>query len=173
MAYRIPFTGLKNGKHTFEYDINERFFSEYDYSLVKNGEIKVALELDKQETMLILLFRITGHIYLDCDVCLAKYPMSVDLSERVIAKFGEQGDDDEDEDIIYLGRNDHEIDISGLIYEYVNLSAPYISRCGDEGNTRWCDKEMIERLRSLSANEEKSTAEPDPRWEALKKIKKN
>jgi hypothetical protein len=55
----------------------------------------------------------------------------------------------------------------------VNLSVPYISRCGDEGNTQWCDNEMIDRLKSLSAGEEKSTEEPDPRWEALKKIKKN
>lgn len=136
--------------------------------------MRVVLELDKQETMLILVFRITGEISLNCDVCLANYPYPVDLTERVIAKFGGEPVDDDSEEIIVLGRNDHEIDVSGLIYEVVNLSVPYINRCGDEGNTQWCDKEMISRLQSLAPAEEQQTEqEPDPRWEALKKIKKN
>lgn len=172
--YRIPFTGLKPGRHNFEFDIDEKFFREFEYSLVKNGELKAELELDKQETMLILNFHIKGRIFLTCDLCLAGFPLEIEIRERQIAKFSNDSNlEDDTEEIIVLNRNEHEIDVSTLIYEYINLAVPYINRCGDEGNTEWCDKEMIGKLRSLSGEKEDKDEHADPRWEILKKIKKN
>ena len=52
--FSIPFTGLKIGKHQFEFEIDKSFFDAFEYSLVKEGHLKAAVELDKQETMLIL-----------------------------------------------------------------------------------------------------------------------
>jgi uncharacterized protein len=170
--YKIPFTGLKVGKHLFELEAGEAFFQEFDYSLVKNANLKVELELDKQETMIILFFHIRGEIFHTCDVCLSEYPSQVDISERQIVKFGTGESEDDTEEILILNRNEHEIDVSTLIYEYVNLAVPYISRCEDAGNTQWCDTEMIEKLNKLSQNEEEKDS-ADPRWDALKKIKNN
>ena len=167
-TYSIPFTGLKPGKHDFEYEITNAFFDEFEYSLVKKAELKCSVELEKQETMLILNFHITGKIDLTCDKCLAEYPQQVDINEQQIAKFSEE-EVDEDE-IITLTKNDHEINIAGLIYEYVNVAAPFIAVCGDEGNTPYCDKEMIARLNELSADGGQDD-KTDPRWDALKKIK--
>jgi len=56
--YSIPFTGLKLGVHNFEFEVNDAFFGEFEYSLVKSGSLKVELELDKQETMMFLHFYI-------------------------------------------------------------------------------------------------------------------
>ncbi len=173
LQYNIPFTGLKLGKHLFEFDIDEVFFREFEYSLVKNGKLTVRLELDKQETMLLLDFTIEGTIFSSCDVCLADYPNQVIIRERQIAKFGDVSDEDDQEEIILLSRNDHAINVSTLIYEYINLAVPYISRCDDEGNTQWCDKEMIDKLKQLSVNEKQEESNGDPRWEALKNIKNN
>lgn len=75
----------------------------------------------------------------------------------------------DDEDIIILAKNDHEIDISGLIYEYINVALPFINVCDNEGNTPYCDKEMLDKLNKFSANEDND--ETDPRWDALKNIK--
>jgi uncharacterized metal-binding protein YceD (DUF177 family) len=170
--YRIPFTGLKVGKHSFDLEVNEEFFKEYEYSLVKNAKLKVDLELDKQETMLILQFHIVGEIFLTCDVCLSDFPSLVDIKERQIVQFGAADIEDDTEEIIVLDRNEHEVDIAPLIYEYVNLAVPYVSRCEDPGNMQWCDKEMLEKLNKLSGKEQENESE-DPRWEALKKIKNN
>ncbi|HEY1024194.1 MAG TPA: DUF177 domain-containing protein, partial [Sphingobacteriaceae bacterium] len=114
----------------------------------------------------------TGDIFLNCDVCLSDFPSAIDIEERQIAKFShdEHLEDDTDE-IIVLNKNDHEIDVSGLIYEYINLAVPYINRCGDEGNTQWCDKEMIGKLKDMSGDKDETNS-ADPRWEALKNIKK-
>lgn len=171
--YRVPFSGLKLGKHEFDYEIDERFFSEFEYSLVKDGKLTVALTLEKQETMLILDFHIRGEIFPACDVCLANFPSVIDVEERMLAKYTDENLEDDTEEIIVLNRNDYEIDVAPLIYEYITLAVPYINRCDDEGNTTYCDKEMIARLEQLaSPTEEQETTDDDPRWEALKKIKK-
>ena len=167
--YSIPFTGLKLGKHQFEYHITDAFFNEFEYSLVKKADLKCLVELDKQETMLILNFDIKGSIFANCDRCLAQYPQPVIVREQQIAKFSGE-DDGDDEEIIILTKNDNEIDISGLIYEYITVAVPFIKTCGNEGKTPYCDKEMLARLKDLSANSEQSAS--DPRWEALKKFNK-
>ncbi len=171
--YSIPFTGLKLGVHEFEFQVDNAFFSEFEYSIVKSGNLKVELELEKQETMLILQFHISGEMKLSCDVCLADYPYQVEINERQIAKFSADEDLEADtEEIIVLSRNENEINVASLVYEYINLAAPYISRCEDEGNTQWCDLEMIAKLEQLSGKQKEENNDADPRWEALKKIKK-
>lgn len=175
LQYSIPFTGLKTGIHEFGFEVDDVFFNEFEYSLVKSGKLKVRLNLDKQETMMILHFHISGEIKLACDVCLSDYPLQVDIKERQIAKFTDQEDLENDtEEIIVLKRSESEINVATLIYEYINLAAPYISRCEDEGNTPWCDSEMIEKLKQLApgTKEIKEEEIADPRWEALKNIKK-
>ncbi|WDZ99263.1 YceD family protein [Mucilaginibacter sp. SJ] len=168
--YSIPFTGLKLGKHQFEYDIQDDFFDEFEYSLVKKATLHCEVELDKQETMLILNFKIDGTIDTTCDRCLSQLPQQVDITEQQIAKFSDELID-EDEEIITLGKNDHEIDVAGLIYEYINVAVPFISVCDNEGETPYCDKETLEKLNSFSANGEQSE-QTDPRWDALRKMNK-
>ena len=171
--YSIPFTGLKLGVHQFEFEVNDSFFKEFEYSLVKSGRLKVALDLEKQETMMILHFQIQGSIGLGCDVCLADYPYLVDFKEMQIVKLsGDDNLEDDTEEIVVLKRNETEINVATLIYEFINLSAPYISRCEDEGNTEWCDREMIAKLEQLAPGPKEKIDDADPRWEALKNIKK-
>ncbi len=166
----IPFTGLKLGKHQFEYVVTDAFFDEFEYSLVKKANLKCSVELDRQETMIILNFRITGTIDANCDRCLAPYPQPVDISEQQVAKFSEEAIG-EDEEIIILTKNDHEINIAGLIYEYINVALPFITVCNDEGNTPYCDREMLGSLNKLTANTEQNE-QVDPRWDALKNLNK-
>ncbi|GAB2702478.1 DUF177 domain-containing protein [Mucilaginibacter koreensis] len=167
--YSIPFTGLKLGKHEFDYVITDAFFNEFEYSLVKKADVQCHVELDKQETMLILNFHIKGTVGMNCDRCLASFPLPLDLKEQQIAKFAE-AEVDQDEEIITLSKNDHEIDIAGLIYEYITVAVPFIATCGNEGNTPYCDKEMLDRLNKLSGSEDENKG-TDPRWDALKNIK--
>ncbi|MBK0380295.1 YceD family protein [Mucilaginibacter segetis] len=168
-TYAIPFTGLKLGKHNFEYVVGDSFFDEFDYSLVKKADLQCVVELEKQETMLILNFDIKGTITATCDKCLSEYPQQLHIQEQQIARFSDEAVAEDDE-IITLGKNDHEINIAGLIYEYVNVALPFIATCGNEGNTPYCDKDMLDNLSKLAANDEQNER-TDPRWDALKKFK--
>ncbi|KHJ37327.1 hypothetical protein PBAC_24920 [Pedobacter glucosidilyticus] len=170
--YSVPFTGLKLGLHQFNFDVDGSFFNEFEYSLVKNGLLKVDLVLDRQETMLVLDFHITGFIYLDCDRCLAEYPQALDTRDRLIAKFSQEDDLEETDEVIVLTKNDVEVDTSTFIYEMITLAAPYINMCDNPGNTDACDKDMIAKLQELSTEDSEDNGDLDPRWAALKNIKK-
>jgi uncharacterized protein len=167
--FSIPFTGLKLGKHQFEFVITDAFFDQFEYSLVKKASLVCKVELERQEPMLILDFDITGTVDATCDKCLAQYPQPVDIPEQQVAKFSEEPVAD-DEEIIALSKNDHEIDIAGLVYEYINVAVPFITTCGDEGNTPFCDKEMLDKLEKFKANTD-NDEKTDPRWDVLKNIK--
>ena len=172
--FSIPFTGLKLGKHQFDFEIDKGFFDAFEYSLVKDGALKAVLELDKQETMLILHFHIWGTIQLNCDKCLAEFGQKIDIKERQIVKFAEDELESDDLEIISLSKKESEIDISGLIYEFITVAVPYIKICEENGDGQsTCDQEMIARLESLSigAKEEQQQEDEDPRWAALKKLK--
>ena len=171
--FSIPFTGLKLGKHQFDFEIDKSFFDAFEYSLVKDGLLKVDVELDKQETMLILHFHILGTIQLNCDKCLAEFGQKIEINERQIVKFAEDELESDDLEIIVLNRKESELDVSEMIYEFINVAIPYINNCDQAGQGQTCDPEMIATLEKLSSGaitdeEEKSD---DPRWAALKKLK--
>ncbi|MBY0244750.1 MAG: DUF177 domain-containing protein [Sphingobacteriaceae bacterium] len=165
--FSIPFTGLKLGNHNFEFEINKSFFDVFEYSLVKDGNLNVKVDMEKQETMLILNFTIKGDIQLSCDTCLADFLSPIEIKERQIVKFGENDIIEDDLEIIVLNKNENTIDISSVLYEVINVSVPYIKNCEENGNQK-CDQEMIEKLASLRIKEENKNI--DPRWDALKNI---
>ncbi|SDM87553.1 Uncharacterized metal-binding protein YceD, DUF177 family [Pedobacter steynii] len=171
--FSIPFTGLKIGKHQFDFDVDNSFFDAFEYSLVKKGNLKVDIELDKQETMLILQFHIKGTIVLDCDKCLSEFNAPIEVQERQIVKFAEDELESDDLEIIVLSKKESELDVALPIYELINVSVPYIKICEQDGDGQKCDQEMIERLERLSAGtqEEEENNDDDPRWAALKKLK--
>ncbi len=170
--FSIPFTGLKLGAHQFDYELDDTFFNAFEYSLIKSGNLKVNLELDRQETMLLLKFKVVGTLNLDCDKCLSEFSYPVNLYERQIVKFAEDELESDDEEIISLSRKDSEIDISRPLYEMINVAVPYIKNC--EQADKECDQEMIDRLAQLSIDKqaEENEQTSDPRWEALNKLKK-
>jgi len=171
--FSIPFTGLKIGKHQFDFEIDNSFFDAFEYSLVKKGALTAEIEMDKQETMLILQIHIAGTIELDCDKCLSTFNSPIDIKERQIVKFAEDELESDDLEIIVLNKKESTVDISEILYEFINVSVPYIKVCEQNGNGVQCDQEMIARLESLSgdAQHEEETNTDDPRWEALKKLK--
>ncbi len=170
--YRIPFSGLSLGAHDFEFDIDKAFFDCYEYSIVKDGKLKALVNLRKQETMMVLQFHITGTTTLTCDVCLSAFPAKADIKERLIVKFTDEDMAESTEEIMVLARHEHELDIAGLLYEYINVSVPHYIKCSEQGDNITCDETILAKLSGLTPaqQEEKQT---DPRWEALKNIKYN
>ena len=173
--YRIPFSGLSVGKHLFDFEIDRKFFDCFEYSLVKDGELKVAVELHRQENMLVVNFHINGVIGLTCDVCLSDFPGNISIEERLIVKFTEEDVDDSTEEILVLSKNEYELDIAGLLYEYINLAVPHYKKCSEQGEGIECDQEMIAKLNMFAPQEPQSGTEEttDPRWEALKHLRNN
>ncbi len=55
--FDIAFVGLKPGIHEFEYDINDKFFEDYQEQDFRDCIAKVKLTLDKKIGFMLLKFR--------------------------------------------------------------------------------------------------------------------
>lgn len=163
--YIIQFSGLTEGIHTFEYKVDHTFFTQFEMSEIKEGEVKVELTIDKQASMMVLEFTIRGHINCECDRCLNDYQQEIAGNERIIVKFNEDKNEETDE-IKVLSPSEHQLDISQDIYEFINLLIPVkrVHPLDEKGNSG-CDPEMIRKLEKLSIKENKG-----PIWDELNKI---
>lgn len=174
--FSIPFVGLKQGKHQFEYNISKAFFDEFDYSPIKQGDLKITLELQKQETMMVLTFALNGKVTLTCDRCNEEFEWDIHSDERVLLKMSEEDYDTSDE-IVTLSKNDYEINVANFIYEFINLAVPIVHIHPDlENGEPGCNKEVLKIIKKLSVSEQsdsKTIVQHDPRWDALKKLREN
>jgi uncharacterized protein len=170
--YNIPYVGLKVGVHTYEFEINDKFFSLFEDSPISKCDVKVKLEFDKKEALFVLNFFIDGKVMVECDRCLAPYEKEIFADYTCYVKFAEDPDKlPEDDEVIYISRDESHIDVSQLIYEYIVLSLPIRKiPCRVPGEDERCNKEVLKFLQdSEAANEEQKGN--DPRWSALKKFK--
>lgn len=170
--YKIPFSGLASGKHDFEFEIDNKFFDCFEFSIVKKGKLIAKVALQKQENMLVVNFDINGYIELSCDTCLSIFDAPTSIQERLIVKFEQEEWDNETEEVVILNKTDHELDISTLLYEYINVQVPNYAKCNEQGKGISCDPSMLAHL----VTNTRSTASEqtiDPRWETLKNIKNN
>ena len=164
--YSIQFSGLKPGKHEYEFEIGNRFFEDIEYSEIKQGKVDVSLELDKHSIMLVLVFKISGEVKVTCDRCADEFFLPIEDTQQLIVKFGDEAVE-ESEDVIVLPRNEKEINLSQYIYEYIILALP-TKRLHPEGK---CNKEAIKKLKNLEKHTKENQS--DPRWDGLKNIKLN
>lgn len=162
--YSIQFTGLKTGRHDFEFEVDKKFFDSIEYSEIQDGKLHVALALDKHTNMLILDFAITGDVNVPCDRCGEDFLLSLTAKERLIIKFGDETTEVA-EDVLVISRNDSEINVAHFIYEYIILALPQ-RRIHPEGK---CDQEALKRLEKLE-QETNNKNTTDPRWDGLKNI---
>ena len=167
LAHTVRISGIKDGNHEDFFDINGEFFESFVNSDVTNCEIKVVSVLIKDGNKLKLNLGLKGEINnLLCDLCASEMTISVDNSISVLLHENEEEIDDTDE-IIYIKPNQHEIDISHLIYEGIVLSIPSKIEHSGKGNNK-CDNEMKVLLDKYA---EKTEDRNDPRWNKLNKLK--
>jgi uncharacterized protein len=168
--YVIQFAGLSPGEHLFELNVNDKFFENLDYSEIKQGNIQVNLNLLKQSSMMVLHFDISGTVQANCDRCAAEFDLPIKGNYKLIVKVGGSDDENEDDDIITIAANEHKLDLTQYLYEYITLSLPIKREHTDEST---CDKEILNKLDDFLIDENKEEPNVDPRWEGLKNIKLN
>jgi uncharacterized metal-binding protein YceD (DUF177 family) len=167
--YIIPYKGLKDGIHRFDYRIGDSFFSYFAESVIRNGDIFIEVELEKRPQFLIFRFNLKGNILSECDLCLEELSIPVDYFEEVIIKFGEVIEDFQiaGEDKPVLTEQDYEINIAHQIFELIHLNIPLKKVHPDnEHGKPTCNPEMLKEIDKYLIHEN-SIREIDPRWEKL------
>src|SRR5690606_11887557 len=98
--FDIPFVGLKQGKHQFDFKIKTAFFDAFEYDDFNDADIKVSLLLDKKSNMLELTFRSQGYVNVNCDVSNEAYDQELEGELHLVVKFGDEYNDENEEILI-------------------------------------------------------------------------
>jgi uncharacterized protein len=168
--YALPISGLKEGRHYYDFEINREFFEQFEESEIKEGNLKAIVEADKRSTHVDLVIRIEGVVSIACDRCLGPFLQPIDCENRLLVKFGKVRDES-DPDIIAIPADDNELDLKQYFYEYIFLALPIQRVHADDKNGKsTCDSGMLEKLNEHIIGEENGT---DPRWDELKKLMNN
>lgn len=166
--YEVVFSGLKEGKHKFQFEINKAFFELFETEQeFTNPRITADVLMDKHSTFLEFWIKTKGVVTLVCDITNEEFDHPIENEIKVLVKFGEEYDDS-DEDVITIPSTDHAFNVAQLIYEDVSLSIPMkkVSPNVDDE-----DLEILEKYSPKETENQAGEEEIDPRWEALKKLK--
>jgi uncharacterized metal-binding protein YceD (DUF177 family) len=171
--FDIAFVGLKPGIHEFEYEINDKFFADYQEQEFRNCVSQVRLTLDKKTGFMLLRFEIGGKLEVTCDRCGNGLPLSLWDEFNIVVKIVDNPDlmngQEEDPDIYYISKGQSLLHISDWIYEFINLAIPMQRMCGpDEIGGPSCNKEVLAMLQKLADETEKDT---NPVWKGLEKFR--
>ena len=165
----IPFSGLKQGKHKFEYKIDNTFFESFDYQEFNGASLQIIAMLEKMSNMMELNIEAQGAVNVDCDLTGEPFDQNVNSDLHLVIKFGEEYNDEDDE-ILIIPHGEHQFNIAQYIYEMLVLAVPQkrVHPGVLDGSLK---SDILDKLEELQPKENKEQSEKtDPRWDDLKKL---
>lgn len=167
-TFKIDLKGLREDITMLHFNLDDAFFKAVDGSEVRSGKVVVSLKIHKTAGAFEMDFHTEGTVTVPCDICLDDMEQAVCADNRLMAKFGEE-DTDVDDELVVVDEAKGVIDVAWLIYEFVALSVP-VKHVHEEGG---CNKEMLEALEEHSAgqHDEGQDRAVDSRWSELEKLK--
>ncbi len=166
--YVIRFSVLKDELETFEFSLEEKFFTFFESDAWEGGKVKAIVEASKRADGITLAVSLKGALLVICDRCLDTFWMDIDTHVRLFVKFG-NALEELDENTLLVPREENQLDMSGFFYDYLVLSMPVKKVHPEtEDGTSLCNSNMIEKLNEHIVLETKENT--DPRWEELKKL---
>ena len=168
--YSISFTGLSLGLHEFDFEIRDPFFVDFPGSPVEKCDLKINFSLDKQEGLLQLIFDIEGKVNVSCHLCGQEFDMELLDQQKLLVKSEDARateDIHDEEEIIYISKNETKLEIGQWIYEFIILSLPMqiVHPLNEKGEST-CDQAALALIKNMAHKDESGT---DPRWDALSK----
>lgn len=175
-TYSVRLSGLGDGEHSFSFDLDEQFFASLKSPDLKpeleKGMVRALVVLEKKTGLLALHFSLKGEVEVPCDRCLNPFMTGISVTKTVYLKLGDSSGEIE-EDVIMIHWDDHEVDVSQLMYEFMVLALPCQRiHPDDEHGQPLCDPVMLQKLENYQGKR-KEKEETDPRWDALKGIINN
>lgn len=171
--FKIPLSGLKQGRHQFLYDIDKMFFTYFDYDEFWDAILKLDVELIKSSTSLALKLHVEGELGVQCYVTNESYMQPIKDTYEFVVRYGDEYND-EQENILIIPHGSIEVDIKQYVYETILLSVParLVHPGLEDGSLQSDIKDILDDLRvdAPSEDEEDFDDDIDPRWDELKKL---
>lgn len=194
-TYDISLKGLIDDTQVIEYALGGDFFKEVESLDIQDGKLNVTVTVKNSNGIYDFSFKITGVVTIQCDRCLGDLEHTVDTEYHLCVKHGEEFSDESDE-LLIIPDAQMELNVASIIYDSIALTIP-LKHNHEDGE---CDQEMAAYLSEHIAgeideleddefydddelegdeedeendNDDTDDSKPiDPRWEALKSLKK-
>ena len=160
----VRFSGLKSGSYRYDFNLDKEFFERFENEELRDGKVRIAAILEKNERVMMFDFRIDGEVTTQCDRCLGEIKVPIEGEEHLNVRLSDTETSD-DENVAILPEDAFEIDLAQWLYEYVAVRIP-MQHIHPEGE---CDSEVTQYIGNEEV--EQSEEEVDPRWAALKELK--
>lgn len=169
IPFSIPVSGLRDGQHRFNFEVDHAFFAAFEDSPIEQGHLHVHLDFDKRPGMYVLEFTIDGTVQTPCDRCLENIHLPVNAEHRLLVKFSDEERPDEAE-VIYVSPDLEKLNVARYVYEFIVLSMPIIKvyDCENDENAV-CNEDMLSYLDEDASTESETIEEANPMWDELRK----
>lgn len=177
--YTIPYKGLKNGHHEFDFEVDGSLFEAFENQEIKRAACRVHIDLERAERMLTLLTTIEGAVTVPCDRCLEDCDVPVHFEGELLVRLSNETDE-YDGEVMWLSPSESELPLAQYIYESIVLALPY-QRVHPDGG---CNPEMLaqfhivsdEEFAAIEARAESAEAAQTPQqqseWQKLETLRK-
>ena len=162
--FDIVFSGLSLGSHQFTFELNDEFFEFFEYREHQKLDAVAELALTKHNTFLELEFKLTGKVEVICDRTGEPFLQNLENAFKVIAKFGDEYNNDDDERLI-LPQGEFKLNVGQYLYELAALAIPQKNIHPDVKSGKLNPEFIVEE-----EPEFEEIQEVDPRWDKLKDL---
>ena len=168
--YKIKFRGLKEGKYSYKFEVDDYFFSQFEESEIKKGKVTFDTEMIISNNFITLNITLNGEVVVPCDRCLDNFLQVIQYKTVLYVEFGYKNSDISDVDNkIILSEKENDINLDKHFYDYIHLSLPYQKvHPKDKNGQTTCNIEMINKMEELSSIDKNK--DTDPRWDQLKSL---
>jgi uncharacterized metal-binding protein YceD (DUF177 family) len=181
--YKVELKNMRSNLCHYEFDLDDQFFNDLKTAEVQKGNLKVLLDVMRDDDDFILNFQTEGHIIVTCDRCLDDMVLPISSSDQLKVKLGKTFVDEED--VVVVPKEEGFIDVTWFMYEFIALNIP-IKHVHEPGQ---CNEEMMKKYQEYLSpmegndlngqlieedclnNKVSSDDEIDPRWNELKNIR--
>ncbi|MDX5321653.1 MAG: hypothetical protein LPK45_11000, partial [Bacteroidota bacterium] len=103
----IDLMKLNQGKHLLNWQLQSSFFEAFEGSLIQEGTINAALELERADRVFRAELSVQGEVNSTCDNCLESIPVQIKNSLQFVVKLSEVPvEDDMDNEVYYVQSSD-------------------------------------------------------------------
>lgn len=186
--YNIQLKTMEVGESVIEYHLGNEFFEAIDEEAIRKGNITVKVHVAKTLKQSDLTFELEGKVVVLCDRCLEEMDQPIKTNGHLIVRMGKEFKDDGD-DVVIIPEEQGIINVAWFLYEFVELAIPIkhvhpFGHCNtgmasklsqhlvDSDSFEDDTESFAQSIDGIPSDEDSADRPIDPRWEALKKLKK-
>ena len=119
--YIIDLQRLPVGTHSFDFQLDNEFFTSLEKSEILSGQVAAKATLNLREEDYQLNIAVHGTVFVVCDRCLDPMPIDINDEQEIFSE-------DEEEETVESRKSKVEsvLDLTWLAYEIVSINIPLV-----------------------------------------------